>query len=83
MKDSDNLHIILSKRAVKAINSINNPDKTRIKEAIYKLPRGDVKKLKDFSPAYRLRVGDWRILFDMSDTIEITDILPRNSAYRK
>lgn len=26
---------------------------------------GDVKKLTDFTPEYRLRVGDYRILFDI------------------
>jgi mRNA interferase RelE/StbE len=27
---------------------------------------GDVKRLTNFEPAYRLRVGDWRVLFDIS-----------------
>jgi mRNA interferase RelE/StbE len=26
---------------------------------------GDVKKLSDYSPEYRLRVGDYRVLFDL------------------
>jgi mRNA interferase RelE/StbE len=77
------LQVIFSKRAAKAVESMNNPDKTRIKEAILKLPKGDIKKLKHYSPAYRLRVGDWRILFDMGDIIEIADILPRASAYKQ
>jgi mRNA interferase RelE/StbE len=26
---------------------------------------GDVKRLTNFSPDYRLRVGDWRVLFEI------------------
>ena len=71
-----------SKRAVKAINKINNPFKQNIKEAIEKLPAGDVVKLQGYKNAYRLRVGDYRILFDMDEKIEITDVLPRGEAYK-
>ena len=71
-----------SKQAAKAISRVNNPFKQSIKEAIEKLPAGDVKKLQGYKNAYRLRVGDYRILFDMDDEIEITDVLPRGSAYK-
>ena len=74
------MQIEYSKRAVKAISKINNPFKKNIKEAIEKLPSGDVRKLKGYSNAYRLRVGRYRILFDMNGKIEITDILPRGEA---
>jgi mRNA-degrading endonuclease RelE of RelBE toxin-antitoxin system len=47
------------------------------------IPVGDIKKLKGFTVAYRLRVGDWRILFDMGADITITNILPRGEAYKK
>jgi mRNA interferase RelE/StbE len=72
-----------SKRAAKAISKINNPFKQNIKEAIEKLPSGDVKKLQGCKNAYRLRVGDYRILFDIDGEIEITDVLPRGTAYKK
>jgi len=70
-----------SRRAAKAISRISNPFKKNIKEAIENLPAGDVKKLQGQKNAYRLRVGDYRILFDMNEIIEITDILPRGVAY--
>ena len=76
------VQIIYSKQAVKAIDRINNPLKKHLKEAIEKLPLGDVKKLKGYSNSYRLRVGDYRILYDLTERIEITDILPRGSAYK-
>jgi len=77
------MNIIYSKQAVKAINKINNPSKQRIKSAVERLPAGDIKKLKGCSVAYRLRVGDYRVLFDMNNNIEIIDILPRGEAYKK
>ena len=76
------MEIIYAKRAAKAIERINNPFKQNIKDAIEKLPDGDVKKLKGYTNAFRLRVGDYRILFDMSELIEITDVLPRGQAYK-
>jgi len=43
---------------------------------------GDVKRLKEFVPHYRLRVGDWRVLFDVrADAIIIHDIKHRLEAY--
>ena len=77
------MNIIYSKQAVKVINHMDSATKQRIKTAIHKLPAGDVKKLKGFLNAYRLRVGDWRVLFDMDVEIIITDILPRGDAYKK
>ena len=46
----------------------------------------NVKKLADFDVTYRLRVGDYRILFDRDDDnriIDVIDILPRSRAYRR
>jgi mRNA interferase RelE/StbE len=43
---------------------------------------GDVKRLKEFVPNYRLRVGDWRVLFDVEgDTIMVHHISHRSEAY--
>jgi len=43
---------------------------------------GDVKRLKAFVPEYRLRVGDWRVLFDVSGAaITVHDIKHRSQAY--
>jgi mRNA-degrading endonuclease RelE of RelBE toxin-antitoxin system len=45
---------------------------------------GDVKKLKPPHTGFRLRCGDYRILFDQKDqnTIEITGVRHRREAYR-
>ena len=43
---------------------------------------GDVKRLKAFVPNYRLRVGDWRVLFEVDSTrIIVHDIRHRSEAY--
>ena len=73
-----------SKKAVKYINSTDNATKKRLKEAIEKIPFGDIKKLQGVKNGYRLRVGDLRILFSIeSDTVYIDNILPRGQAYKR
>ena len=43
---------------------------------------GDVKRLTNYSPEYRLRVGDWRVLFNVDrDTVSIERISHRSDAY--
>ena len=43
---------------------------------------GDVKRLTNFVPNYRLRVGDWRVLFEVeANTIVIHEIKHRSQAY--
>lgn len=78
------MNIILSKQAAKHIAACDRPTKQRLLAAIEKLPLGDVKKLQGFQNDYRLRVGDLRILFSISDeTITIKDVLPRGQAYKR
>ncbi len=45
-----------------------------------------LKKLVEFDISYRLRVGNYRVLFERKDDlklIDIVDILPRNRAYQR
>lgn len=78
------MEIEYSKKAVKYINSSDKQTKKRLKEAIEKIPFGDIKKLKGVDEAYRLRVGDIRVLFSMeNDTIYIDNIIPRGQAYKR
>ena len=45
--------------------------------------QGDVKKLTDYSPEYRLRAGNYRILFETEgERIIIYRIIHRKEAYR-
>ncbi|AFZ25002.1 cytotoxic translational repressor of toxin-antitoxin stability system [Cylindrospermum stagnale PCC 7417] len=44
--------------------------------------QGDVKRLTNFTPEYRLRVGDYRVLFELEEqTIIIYVIKHRSKAY--
>lgn len=44
---------------------------------------GDVKRLTDSTPEYRLRIGDYRVLFEVEkDSIVVYRIRHRREAYR-
>lgn len=56
--------IILKKPAKKFIDKLSIHDKRRILFAIQQLPHtGDIKKMQGTSDYYRLRVGDFRIIY--------------------
>lgn len=60
--------IIIKKPAKKFIDKLPKNEKARIVKAIEKLPEGeDIKKLKGHSDIYRLRVGDYRILYTVDN----------------
>lgn len=45
--------------------------------------QGDVKRLTNFRPPYRLRAGDYRVLFDVEgNEVVIYRILHRKESYR-
>ncbi len=78
------MKIEYSRKSVKYINSADKPTKKRLKEAIEKIPFGDIKKLQGIENGYRLRVGDLRVLFSIEDdTIFIDNIIPRGQAYKR
>ena len=67
-----NMEIQYSKQAIKFLNKQDKPTKIRIVNAINNLPEGDVRKLQG-QDGYRLRVGDYRILFDYTGKIIYID----------
>ena len=73
-------------RAIKDCKSI---DKKRLKLIFSKIEllsdnlQGDVKQLTNFTPEYRLRVGDYRVLFETEkNEIIIYRIMHRKAVYR-
>jgi len=73
-------------RAIKDCKSI---DKKVLKLVFSKIEllsnnlQGDIKKLTNFTPEYRLRVGDYRVLFETEkDQINIYRIMHRKKVYR-
>jgi mRNA-degrading endonuclease RelE of RelBE toxin-antitoxin system len=54
--------------------------------AIGALPEGDVKLLRGAERLWRLRVAEWRVIFDRRDDGRVIDVLvvrPRGRAYRR
>ena len=78
------MKIRYAKAAVKVINGMDRPTKQRIRNAVERLPKGDVKPLSGSVRLYRLRVGDWRIVFSYPDgnTVLIEKIAPRGEIYK-
>ena len=79
--------VTLRRRAVKILEKINEPYYTAIKLAIYSLadnpkPQG-CKKLKG-RDGYRIRVADYRIIYDIFDdilTVDVIDLGHRKDIY--
>ena len=78
--------IEIRKRAEKDLVSIPKSDAQRVVDAIFDLENGltgDIKKLANYYPEYRLRVGHWRILFEVTNgKIIVYRIIHRKEAYR-
>ncbi len=76
--------------AVKDIRRLDNPLVVRITraiEAFAETGRGDVKRLTNADGAYRLRVGEWRVLFRLVHAdiqiMLIQAVLPRGEVYKR
>jgi len=78
--------IEIRKRAEKDLASLPKADAQRIVDALFLLEdglTGDIKKLASALPEYRLRIGVWRVLFEIVERkIIIYRILHRKEAYR-
>jgi mRNA interferase RelE/StbE len=77
----------LKPKAIKDLKAIHKVDASRIADALERLQNnlsGDVKKLTNFIPAYRLRVGSYRVLFEIEEEtrVVIYRIIHRREAYR-
>ena len=83
-KHGDTLKISYSKTAAKSIRALDRRMKERVKAGIERIPEGDICKIQNHSFLYRLRVGDYRVLFEMvGDEIYVDDVLPRGEAYKR
>jgi mRNA interferase RelE/StbE len=76
-----------AKRALKDFDRLDPPIRQRIAAALDRLAtshQGDVRRLEGIpEEIYRLRVGDWRILFCYQDdlTLLVLRVRSRGSAY--
>ena len=80
------MNVELLPKAAKYLQSMNQPDKGRIVRALEKLalepPQGDITSLTG-KDGYRLRVGGYCVLFDVTkNSIVVHSIAPRGQAYK-
>jgi mRNA interferase RelE/StbE len=73
-------------RSVKDLKKLPAELRRRIIEKVAEMTEdlaGDVKQLTNFTPEYRLRVGDYRVLFEIEgNTIVVYRVRHRREAYR-
>ena len=81
--------ILLSRQAVKSRRQMQPKEATRIDAALARLDEDpertdmDIRPLTGI-PAFRLRVGGWRIIFRVDgDTIVVTRLGPRGDVYKR
>jgi mRNA interferase RelE/StbE len=82
--------VIILKRVLKNISKLASRDQPKIFDAIKSLeidPRPDgVKKLAVNEDMYRIRVGNYRIVYEVDDNVVIvtvTEVDDRKNVYRK
>lgn len=82
--------LLIKRRAKKVLQSLSRTDRSRITEKIVLLGKNpndselNIRPLEGQS-SYRLRVGDWRIIYDRDDDIRviaIEKIKPRGDVYK-
>lgn len=76
------MQIKYTKQALKFLQKQPPAAQKRLTNAISQIPLGDIKKLQG-QKSYRLRVGDYRIIFDhLGNIIEIIKIGNRGDIYK-
>ncbi len=75
--------IIYSKKAEKFLKKQDVPTRKRLVTAIGKLPQEEAIKKLQGTDGYRLRVGDFRVIFDVNGIIiDIIEIGNRGQIYK-
>lgn len=77
--------VTLKKRAIKDLELVPIQDRKRVVERMEMMENnlaGDVKKLTNHTPEYRMRCGSWRVLFEIEgNQIVVYRVLNRKEAY--
>jgi mRNA interferase RelE/StbE len=81
------MRVIIDDNAIKELKKI---DKNEVKKIVLKIEKlsnypniANTKKLTNFYPPYRLRVGNYRVLFDIEDELIIVySVKHRSKAYK-
>ncbi len=80
------MKVRLRKSAVRDLKKLDSHNRQRINSKLKILSDfpdvPNIKTLTNFEPAYRMRVGDYRVLFDIIESnIEIAKVLHRRESY--
>ena len=81
------MRVKVSNKAQKDISKLPKNDLKKVLLAIKELEKfpevSNIKKLVNFKPVYRKRVGDYRILFDVeNEEIFVGRVLHRKDSYK-
>lgn len=80
--------VLLTRHAERDLDNLDPPVRERIVRILRRFAEtghGDVKSLKGLDDRWRLRVGDWRVLFTFApdhDALIVLRVVPRDKAYR-
>jgi mRNA interferase RelE/StbE len=83
------LEVSLLRRAMRDLRRLDRATQARVLDSVEQYAetrRGNVQQLRGHEFDYRLRVGDWRVLFDKDETtqtMEVGRVLHRREAYRR
>ena len=83
--------LTIKRQALKALQNMPRQNAQRIRRELDKLAAQPNRRDVDVAsltgrPGFRLRVGDWRIIFTRDDKAQIIDVLrivPRGQAYKR
>lgn len=82
--------VVYTKQAARALQKMPRNLASQVRQKLDRLAKdpyaanNNVKKLQD-RPGYRLRVGDWRVIYELEDDvlrILVLKIAPRGEVYR-
>lgn len=83
--------IVIRNTALKILTRMQPAKAADIRAAIDRVaaapfaPNNNIRPLSGTLDGYRIRVGDWRVLYRLdraADTMEVVNIAPRGGAYR-
>lgn len=81
------MKVELKPQAVKDLQGLQKQDAVRITARLSEMDAGltgHIKRLTNFTPEYRLRVGNYRVLFEVEEnTVVVYRIMHRKHVYAK
>jgi len=81
------MKVELKPQAIKDLRGLRKQEAARIAAKLAELENGrtgDIKRLTNFTPEYRLRVGNYRVLFEVEEaTVVVYRVMHRKHVYVK